>query len=189
MLPPAPANQGGSIPVSLHDSGQVAGADDFSLHSPHLQEGAGMGIDQVLHGFGCTRKNISPELRWTDPPAGTKSFALTLYDPDAPTGSGWWHWVIFNIDAKTRSLQENAGDPASGLAPFGSVQGMTDFGKPGYGGACPPEGDKPHRYIFTLYALDVATLPLDGASPAAMAGFFIYQHEIAHTRIAVNYSR
>ncbi len=167
----------------------VPSARAFSLFSPQLKENATMGVEQVLNGFGCSGKNISPELGWTAPPQGTRSLALTVYDPDAPTGSGWWHWVLFNIKPDERSIGQNAGDPNAALAPAGSVQGMTDFGKPGYGGACPPEGDKPHRYVFTLYALDTDALPVDGSAPAAMAGFFIHQHEIAHARLTVNYSR
>ena len=167
----------------------IPSAHGFSLFSPQLKENAPMGIEQVLNGFGCNGKNISPELGWTDPPKGTRSFALTVYDPDAPTGSGWWHWVLFNIKPGVRALGQNAGDPKAGPAPAGSVQGMTDFGKPGYGGACPPEGDKPHRYVFTLYALDTDALPLDGSAPAAMVGYFIHQHEIAHARMTVKYSR
>jgi len=167
----------------------VASAGQMSLSSPQLEPGGRLHDAQVFSGFGCSGKNISPALSWKDAPAGTKSFAVTVYDPDAPTGSGWWHWLIFNIPAKVLSLPENAGDPASGLAPDGSIQSRTDFGKPGYGGACPPVGHKPHRYQFTVYALDVDKLDLDANASGAMVGFYLNQHAIDKAALTVYYSR
>ena len=168
---------------------QGARAAGFSLVSPQVQEGRTAAMEQVLNGFGCTGQNISPALRWDDPPQGAKSFAVTLYDPDAPTGSGWWHWVVFNIPAESRELVEGAGDPTAGLAPAGSVQSMTDFGKPGYGGPCPPPGDKPHRYVVTVYALDIEEIPLEASAPAAMVGFYLNQHALARAGFTFLYSR
>lgn len=170
-------------------SGSTFAGNIFTLSSPKIKEGDKMSMDQVFSGFGCTGKNISPELEWKNAPEKTKSFAVTVYDPDAPTGSGWWHWIIFNIPAKTARLAENAGDPASGIAPERSVQSMTDFGKPGYGGACPPAGDKPHRYIFTVHALDIEKLPLDQNVTGAMAGFNLNQHTISRAQLTVLFSR
>jgi len=167
--------------------GAIAG--EFTLSSPHLKSGEPMTQARVFNGFGCTGDNVSPALHWNQPPDGTKSFAVTCYDPDAPTGSGWWHWVVFNIGSQVRSLPENSGDPAGGMAPAGCIQSMTDFGEPGYGGACPPQGDTPHRYIFTVYALDVESLPLKASAPAAMVGFYIHQHAIDKAVIKVVYSR
>lgn len=167
----------------------INAAETFSVSSPILKEGERMGADQVFSGFGCTGKNISPELEWKNAPKDTKSFAVTVYDPDAPTGSGWWHWVIFNISKDITKLNENAGDPALNLAPKGSIQSMTDFGKPGYGGACPPAGDKPHRYIFTVYALDVEKLDLEPSASGAMVGFNLNQHSLAKTQLTVLFSR
>jgi Raf kinase inhibitor-like YbhB/YbcL family protein len=126
-------------------------AQEFTLKSDDLS--GQLTETQVFSGFGCTGKNISPSLKWINAPKDTKSFAITVYDPDAPTGSGWWHWVIFNISSDVNGLKADAGNLQKGIAPRGSVQSVTDFGKPGFGGACPPEGDKPHRYIFTVYAL------------------------------------
>ena len=125
-----------------------------------------MTLSQVFSGFGCSGKNISPSLKWINAPRNTKSFAVTVYDPDAPTGSGWWHWVIFNIPAGVNELKADAGRIEKNLAPAGSIQSVTDFGKPGFGGACPPQGDKAHRYIFTVYALSVAKLDLDEKTSA-----------------------
>jgi Raf kinase inhibitor-like YbhB/YbcL family protein len=129
-----------------------AGAAKLTLTSPDIREGQKIASAQVLNGMGCTGSNTSPALRWSGAPAGTKSFAITAYDPDAPTGSGWWHWVVYNIPASATQLAAGAGDPKKTLLPAGATQGNTDFGAPGYGGPCPPAGDKPHHYHFTLRA-------------------------------------
>lgn len=176
------------ISINLMATAAFAG-EAFSVSSPKFKDGDRLGMDQVFSGFGCTGKNVSPELEWKNAPKNTKSFAVTVYDPDAPTGSGWWHWVIFNIPAGTAKLTENAGDIASGLAPKGSIQSITDFGKPGYGGACPPPGDKPHRYIFTVYALDIEALQLDQSSSGAMVGFNLNQHTLAKATLTALFSR
>ncbi len=164
-------------------------AADFSLKSPHLTPGDKLGNDQIYNGFGCTGKNISPALQWDNVPEGTKSFAVTLFDPDAPTGSGWWHWVIFNIPADVTHLKENAGDIKVNLAPKESIQSTTDFGSPGFGGACPPPGDEPHHYQFSVYALDTYKLPLDKTATPAMVGFYIHQHKLAKATLTFYYSR
>ncbi len=169
--------------------GNTVYAGDFILKSPQLQQGEQLNTEQVFSGFGCTGKNISPALYWEGAPENTKSFAVTVYDPDAPTGSGWWHWIIFSIPANVTSLAKNAGDPASELVPKASIQSKTDFGKSGYGGACPPQGDKPHRYQFTVYALDIEKLPLDENASGAMVGFYLNQHVLAKSTITVYYSR
>jgi Raf kinase inhibitor-like YbhB/YbcL family protein len=165
----------------------VASAEVFTLKSDQM--GGQLTIDQVANVFGCTGKNISPQLKWVNAPKTTKSFALMVYDPDAPTGSGWWHWVIFNIPAETTELVTDAGNLAKNLAPKGSVQSMTDYGKPGFGGACPPVGDKPHRYIFTLFALDVPKIDLDEKANAALVGFMVNSHAIAKASLISYYGR
>ncbi len=114
---------------------------------------------------------------------------MTVYDPDAPTGSGWWHWLIFNIPANVHSLKAGAGDPAAKLAPPGSVQSRTDYGRPGFGGACPPKGDRAHRYIFTVYALGVEKLELKVDSPPAMVGFFLNHNAIGKASLMAYYAR
>jgi len=163
-------------------------AAEFKVKSPELKPTGKMAEEQVFNGFGCQGKNISPALEWSGAPPGTKSFAVTVYDPDAPTGSGWWHWVVFNMPANTKGLAKNAGDPKVNLAPQGSVQSRTDFGKTGYGGPCPPPG-KPHRYQFTVFALKTDKLQLDENSPAAMVGFYLNQNVIQKTMITAKYSR
>ena len=162
-------------------------AEVFTLKSDQI--GGQLTIDQVFSGFGCTGKNISPQLKWTNAPKNSKSFAITVYDPDAPTGSGWWHWVIFNIPPDATGLVTDAGNPQKNLAPKGSVQSMTDYVKPGFGGACPPQGDKPHRYVFTVFALDIAKLDLDEKANAALVGFMLNGHAIEKASLISYYGR
>jgi len=168
---------------------QAAGAAEFMLSSPEVAEGGKFADEQVLNAFGCNGKNISPALNWKGMPAGTKSIAVTLFDLDAPTGSGWWHWVIFNIPANSAGLVKNAGDPTAKLAPKDSIQSRTDFGKSGYGGACPPAGDKPHRYQFSVYALKTDKLPLDENATAAMVSFYLQQNLLQKAVLLARQSR
>jgi Raf kinase inhibitor-like YbhB/YbcL family protein len=168
---------------------QAASADSFTLTSPQIKPGGRIAHEQVFNGFGCQGGNVSPALNWKGAPADTRSFAVTVYDPDAPTGSGWWHWVVFNIPANVTGLARNTGSLEAGLAPAGSVQSRTDFGKPGYGGPCPPAGDKPHRYRITVYALKTDSLPLDENAPAAMVGFYLHQNMIKSAVLKAQYSR
>ena len=133
----------------------------------------------ILNGFGCTGGNLSPSLQWSGGPSGTKSLALQMYDPDAPTGSGFWHWAVYNIPPTTTALAQGDGNSAAKL-PAGAFGGTTEFldtgltgGNGNYGGPCPPVGDKPHRYIFTLYALAVDKVEVAGGVPkTGTAGLF-----------------
>jgi Raf kinase inhibitor-like YbhB/YbcL family protein len=163
---------------------QAAGA--FELKSSDIQEGATMSAEQIFDSFGCKGGNLSPELKWSKGPEGTLSYALTLYDPDAPTGSGWWHWVVFNIPANVRHLPKGFKGDDTSIA--GLVQSRTDFGKPGYGGPCPPPG-APHHYIFTIYALKVKSLDLDANASGAMVGYYINANKLAESKITALYSR
>jgi Raf kinase inhibitor-like YbhB/YbcL family protein len=164
-------------------------AESFTLESAEIKPNSTIAEAQVFKGFGCEGGNISPSLSWKNAPAGTKSFAVTVYDPDAPTGSGWWHWVIFNIPASVTSLPRGIGNTASGQTPKGAVQSRTDYGKPGYGGPCPPQGDKPHRYIFTVYALKVDKIDADENSSAALVGFMINANRLDKTSFTATYGR
>lgn len=164
-------------------------AADFVLTSKDIAQGKSLTIDQVFNGFGCTGKNISPALSWANAPEGTKSFAITVYDPDAPTGSGWWHWVAFNIPATVTDLPKNAGDIKTNLMPESVVQSRTDFGTTGFGGACPPVGDKAHRYQFTVHALSVEKLDLDNQTPAAMVGYMINAHRLGAATLEAHFGR
>jgi Raf kinase inhibitor-like YbhB/YbcL family protein len=164
-------------------------AADFTLESPSLAAGGALGADQVFDGFGCQGANRSPALAWHHPPAGTKSFAVTVHDPDAPTGSGWWHWVVHDLPAGTRGLPAGAGTAAGSALPVPAVHGRTDFGTLGYGGACPPAGDAPHRYRFTVHALKVERLGAPPDATAAMIGFLLHQHRLGEATIEVRYGR
>ena len=173
-------NKAGLFPFPLYSpAGSSDGSGGFTLTSPDIRPGATIANDQVYNGFGYAGANVSPELRWSGAPSGVKSFALTVYDPDAPTGSGFWHWVVFNIPPNVTSLAKGAGDPKSPDAPKGAVQSRTDFGVPGYGGPCPPKGDAPHRYIFTIFAVDVDHIDANADTSAAVIGFNLHFHTLA----------
>jgi Raf kinase inhibitor-like YbhB/YbcL family protein len=161
----------------------------LTLTSPNFADGATIAQAHAFGGFGCTGGNVSPALAWSGAPEGTKSFALTCYDPDAPTGSGWWHWTVFNIPADASALNEGASHPGKSGLPTGAVEGRTDFGVAGYGGPCPPEGDKPHRYIFTLHALKEESLPLNGDTPGAQVGYYLHFATIEKGSFTASYGR
>jgi Raf kinase inhibitor-like YbhB/YbcL family protein len=165
----------------------VVGACALSLTSPDIKPGARIADEQVFNSMGCSGKNVSPALSWSGAPKGTKSFALNVFDPDAPTGSGLWHWVVFNIPADTTSLAKGAGDPKSDAAPKGGIQVKNDFGFAGYDGPCPPPGGKPHHYLFTLYALDVDKLGADENASPAVVGFNIHFHTLAKATLMAFY--
>ena len=167
-------------------AGFTSAAGAFELTSPDVAEGKAMSTEQVFNGFGCSGGNVSPALAWSEPPAGTKSFAVTVYDPDAPTGSGWWHWVVFDLPADARGLPKGAGS-GKGL-PTGAVQSRTDFGAPGFGGACPPPGT-PHRYVFKVTALKVDKLGLDADASGALVGFMTNANALGSATLTASYGR
>ncbi len=158
----------------------------FRLTSKNFKEGDRLPEAQVFNGMGYTGGNVSPQLAWDGAPEGTKSFVVTLYDPDAPTGSGWWHWVIINIPASVKELPEGAGSGA-GL-PAGALQTRTDYGAPGFGGAAPPPG-KPHRYIFTVHALKVERLDLDEQASAALVGYMTNMNSLGKATLMATYGK
>ena len=163
-----------------------AQSNGFTLSSSDIAEGVQLSADHVYNGFGCEGGNISPQLSWSNAPAETRSFVVTAYDPDAPTGSGWWHWVAFDIPASATALPENAS--ANGTMPAGTVQSRTDFGSTGFGGACPPPGEV-HRYVFTIHALDAASLDLEADASPALVGFLTNAHSIASDKLTAVYTR
>ena len=160
----------------------------FTLTSTDFTEGTTLANAQVFNEFGCKGGNVSPALAWSGAPAGTQSFALLMHDPDAPTGSGWWHWIVYNIPPGTSALAAGAGDPKKGQMPAGAVQGRNDYGSAGYGGPCPPPGS-PHHYNFTLYALKVAKLEVPQGASAALIGFNARAHALAEARLTGMYGR
>jgi len=159
----------------------------FRLSAPDLVSKGRITTAHVFNGMGCNGQNISPALNWSNAPPGTKSFAVTAYDPDAPTGSGWWHWVMYNIPADATGLVAGAGNGRN--APRGSQEGRTDFGSKGYGGPCPPAGDKPHHYHFTVFALKVDKLDVPGDATAAYVGFNLNANKLATARVTGLYAR
>ncbi|MFZ1661958.1 MAG: YbhB/YbcL family Raf kinase inhibitor-like protein [Paracoccaceae bacterium] len=161
---------------------------EMTLISADMAEGHALKADQVLDGFGCEGANKSPELSWSGAPDETLSYVVTVYDPDAPTGSGWWHWTLFNIPASATHLESGAGS-SGGALPDGAVQGSTDFGVQGYGGACPPPGGEPHHYVFTVYALKVPNLPLDEGASGAMVSFMARGNALDQATLTVVYGR
>ena len=159
----------------------------FRVVAPDLSSQGRITLSHVYNGMGCSGQNISPALQWYNPPAGTRSYAVTAYDPDAPTGSGWWHWVMYNIPSGTTGLPAGAGNGRN--APRGSAQGQTDFGTKGYGGPCPPVGDRPHHYQFTVFALKVDRLDLPGNATAAYVGFNLNANKLGTARVNALYAR
>lgn len=159
----------------------------FDLSSADVEPGGTLAERQVANAFGCSGENRSPQLAWNNPPAGTLSYAVTVHDPDAPTGSGWWHWVVWNIPGDTRALPAAIGHGAA--LPAGAVEGRGDAGTPGYFGACPPKGDKPHRYIFKVHALKVEKLDLPDNPTAALVGFVLHANTLGSATLSATYSR
>ena len=162
-------------------------ASAFELTSPEVAEGQTLAVTQVYSGFGCSGDNLSPALHWSAAPEGTRSFAMTVYDPDAPTGSGWWHWLAYDIPASADGLPQGAGPQAS--LPEGVKQGRNDYGERNFGGACPPPGDKPHRYIFAVYALKVDKLDVPDDASAALIGFMVRANSLGSATLTAHYGR
>ena len=163
------------------------GQKTFTLSSTDL--GGEATKKQEFDGFGCSGENQSPQLHWKNAPEGTKSFAITMYDPDAPTGSGFCHWVVFDIPANVNELVTNAGNIKLNLAPKGAIQSTTDYGAKGYGGPCQPEGHGFHQYIITVYALKTDQLGLDENANPAIVGFNLWNNTLAKASIVAYYKR
>ncbi|CAA6808071.1 MAG: Phospholipid-binding protein [uncultured Sulfurovum sp.] len=160
-------------------------ADNFTLNSNDLK--GQLTKVQEFNSFGCSGENKSPHLQWSNVPKGTKSFAITVYDPDAPTGSGWWHWLVVNIPVTTNSIITDASNTKK--LPKGAIETVNDYGSLNFGGACPPKADKAHSYVFTVYALDVEKLEVTEKSDSALVGYMINQHLIQKATMVSYYQR
>lgn len=158
----------------------------FQLTSPDIRECHFMAKTFEFNGFGCDGPNLSPELSWKNPPAGTQSFAITVFDPDAPTGSGFWHWLVLDIPATVTSLPQGA---SNGQLPAGSRSFSNDYGIKEFGGACPPEGHGMHRYQFTVWALPEATLGVPDDASAAVVGFMLNSTALGKATLTATYAR
>jgi Raf kinase inhibitor-like YbhB/YbcL family protein len=181
------------VTVSLV-GGISAPAHAFELDSPEMPPDQLMPNRFVFNGMGCHGENLSPPLSWSGAPEGTKSFAVMVHDPDAPTGgAGIWHWVVVNIPASVNSLDAGASTPDGSKLPPGSRQIANDYvgmtGNPAWGGPCPPKGAQAHAYNFTLYALKVEKLDLPPAATASQAGFFINMNALGKARLSIKYAR
>lgn len=161
--------------------------DAFTVVSDDIADGQPMGQPHLLNAMGMGGDNLSPHLRWEGFPANTGSFAVTCFDPDAPTGSGFWHWVLFDVPGSVTELPRNAGG-GKGL-PAGAIHARNDMGFPGYAGAAPPEGDFTHRYVFTVHALGVEKLGLDESASPAYVGFNLTFNTLARATIVPVFGR
>lgn len=164
----------------------LAQAAEFKVESSSQIDGR-LPAAQFADTFGCQGGNQSPQVRWSGAPAGTKSFVVTMYDPDAPTGSGWWHWVTTNIPAGVDELPAGAGS-AGGKLPAGAQTFNNDGGQPGYGGACPPVGQN-HRYIITVHALKVEKLELPPNATPALVGFMSWANGLGKASLTLSAGR
>ena len=157
----------------------------FTVSSNSFKDGDYLGKDHILSenfGFGCAGGNKSPHLKWSGAPTGTKSFAVTCFDPDAPTGSGFWHWVVVNIPASVTELAMGAGSKG-GTMPDGCLMTRTELGDSGYLGPCPPEGDHPHRYLFTVFAVGKERLGVTADTSPAVVGFNLHFNTLGKAEI------
>ncbi|PZM91760.1 MAG: YbhB/YbcL family Raf kinase inhibitor-like protein [Actinobacteria bacterium] len=166
-------------PVAPNPYDLLPPVPSFQLTSNDVRDGEPMDVTFAHTSVGGA--NLSPHLAWSGFPAETRSFAITCFDPDAPTGSGFWHWVLVNVPVSVTELARGAETPA------GALQIRTDYGTPGYGGAAPPAGDRPHRYIFAVHALDVEQLPVNADTTAAYVGFNMTFHTLARATLAPTY--
>ncbi|MEU8522914.1 YbhB/YbcL family Raf kinase inhibitor-like protein [Streptomyces sp. NBC_01216] len=170
----APVDQAGFGYTEIR-KGVPDSAARFTVASPDLRDGEAFPADFWADAFGCTGGNRQIRLSWSGAPQATRSYAITMFDPDAPTGSGFWHWLVWDIPTTHTSLD--------GALPTGAVAGTGDSGKAGYLGPCPPGGDLTHHYDITVYALDVPTLDLPASTPPTVASFTMSGHVIGHARI------
>ncbi|HLP53365.1 MAG TPA: YbhB/YbcL family Raf kinase inhibitor-like protein [Chitinophagales bacterium] len=162
-------------------------AQTFTLKSSQI--GGQATCELISNRYGCDGLNLSPQLTWENAPPETKSFAVTVFDESAPTGSGWWHWIIFNIPDSVSSLKEGAGDLSLQLAPAGSIQSTTALQRQGYGGPCPPQGDGFHKYVVTVYALKTPDLELPPTALPATVAYLIEQNVIEKSSLIFYYKR
>jgi Raf kinase inhibitor-like YbhB/YbcL family protein len=175
-----------SAPITATDESASAA---FVLTSPSLGSDGKFTPEQAAKGYGCMGENLSPSLNWTGAPEGTKSFAVTFLDEYGVSGSGFWHWTIFNIPASVSSLPEDAGDVSRPLAPEGSIQGRNDSAAQGFLGPCPPKGSKPRNYTFTVWALKTETIPFDKNSFGPSLNVYLQQNALAKASLTIVHSR
>ena len=177
------------LATALISASTLLHAAGFQLGSPDIKPGSSIDKKFEFSGFGCSGENKSPALQWSGVPAGTKSFAVTVYDPDAPTGAGWWHWSVINIPADVTELKPDSGAVGGANLPKGASHVRIDYGVAGWGGTCPPPGDKPHRYVFTVFALKTDKLEIPADATASLAGFMMNANALGKASFTATYGR
>ena len=177
------------IAAALAAAVSLAQAAGFTLSSPDIKPNGTIDKKFEYNGMGCSGANKSPALKWSGAPKGTKSFAVSVYDPDAPTGSGWWHWYVVNIPANVTQLPADAGAAGGANLPKGAMQVRNDYGTAAWGGVCPPPGDKPHRYVVTVYALKPDRIDVPADATPALAGFMVNADAIGKASFTARYGR
>jgi Raf kinase inhibitor-like YbhB/YbcL family protein len=179
-----------TLQVAIGTTASFAASSHFVLTAADPQLAVSVPVIYTAKAFGCTGGNMSPELRWAGAPAGTLSFVVTLFDKDErSTPSGWWHWVLYDLPSNVQSLPKGAGAEHSSVLPAGALQGRTDLGEDAYHGPCPAKGDPPHRYVFTVYALNVAKLPVPADSSGAMVTSIVQEHLLGKAVFVAHYGR
>ena len=161
----------------------------LDISSPAIGKNKTIPDKYIANSFGCSGQNVSLPLVWKGVPKDAKSLALTMYDPDAPTGSGFWHWLVVNLPVATAELPEGAGEAGNGKLPKGAVQARNDAGSAAYFGPCPPKGDKPHRYIFTVFAVKSEKLDINENTSGAVVGFNLHFNTLAKASVTYRYGR
>jgi Raf kinase inhibitor-like YbhB/YbcL family protein len=162
---------------------------ELTVTSDDIEHGEALPNAHVADVMGCTGENLSPHLHWEGAPEGTQSYAVTCFDPDAPTGSGFWHWVVFDIPVSVNELPRGAGSDDKAGLPGGAKHARNDLGAAEYVGSAPPPGHGDHRYVFTVHALGVPTLDIDADASAAIVGFNLTFNTLARGSIVATYGR
>lgn len=175
-----------SRPVAPSPFDALPPVPSFDLTSDDLQPGEHMSLDLAHSGHGGG--NLSPHLSWSGFPEGTRGFAITMFDPDAPTGCGWWHWMLLDVPLMVTQLARGAGKGDDSALPAGAFQLGNSYGEPGYGGAGPPPGDQTHHYYTAVHALDSATVGIDSSVTHAVAGFNLTAHTLARAVVVTTYT-
>ena len=175
-------------PVAQDPYQKLPAVGTFAVTSEDFADGSALAATFAYGGAADGAKNLSPQLAWSGAPEGTKSYVVTCFDPDAPTPSGFWHWVVVDLPATTTSLAQGAGAAGAAL-PGAALHVRNDWGSKDYGGCYPPDGDRPHRYYFVVHAVDVDSLGVDDTASAAVVSFNLAFHTLARAQLVGTFAR